>query len=136
MRRVSLYRRQDGDTIVEVLIATAIISLILATAYTITSRNTLNLQNNAERVQAQHLVEGQIEALRANDGLPSGSCFKPDNTAGTTVAECTRNNVEGSGASYVLKITGASNTYTVSATWTPLDAHAPANVTMYYRLKQ
>jgi type II secretory pathway pseudopilin PulG len=130
--RLSLRQRETGDTIVEVLIAIAIISLILATAFTITSKNTLELQNTAERVQAQHLVEAQIESLKANNGLIGGTCFS---TAGapTSGAGCTQT-ATGSGASYQMSITQAGSVYTVNANWTSLGKHATSTVTMYYRL--
>lgn len=132
---INLSHEEKGDTIVEVLLATAIISLVLVVAYSITSKNTLNLQNNAERVQAQHLVEGQIEALKANDGLVGGTCFKDGSPASGT--DCQPDDVAGSGADYQLKVTptATADTYAVSATWTSLDSNTPSDVTMYYRLK-
>jgi prepilin-type N-terminal cleavage/methylation domain-containing protein len=61
----SLARRQSGDTIVEVLIAMAVISLVLATSYAITNRNINVNQDTQERNQAQQIVQRQIEELRA-----------------------------------------------------------------------
>jgi len=130
--QLRLRSHQRGDTIVEVLIAIAIISLILTTAFTITSKNTLELQNTAERVQAQHLVEAQIESLKANKGLVGGTCFSATG-APTSGASCTQA-TEGSGASYLMSITQAGNVYTVNARWTSLGAHTTSVVTMYYRL--
>jgi prepilin-type N-terminal cleavage/methylation domain-containing protein len=130
--RLSLRQQQAGDTIVEVLIAIAIISLILATAFTITSKNTLELQNTAERVQAQHLVEAQIESLKASNGLIGGTCFSTVG-APTSGVGCTQTST-GSGATYQMSITQAGNVYTVNADWTSLGKHAPSTVTMYYRL--
>jgi prepilin-type N-terminal cleavage/methylation domain-containing protein len=131
LRLLSL--RERGDTIVEVLIAIAIISLILATAYTITSKNTLDLQNNAERVQGQHLVESQLEALKANDGIIGGTCF--NSAAVPASGPACNQTTTGSGATYTLHITSAGNLYTVDAQWTSLGAHRPSEITMYYRLK-
>jgi prepilin-type N-terminal cleavage/methylation domain-containing protein len=56
---------QRGDTIVEVLISVAVISLVLAAAYAITSRNTATTQDTQEHNQAQQIVQQQIERMRA-----------------------------------------------------------------------
>lgn len=126
---------QRGDTIIEVLIAIAIVSLILTTAYAITIKNTQSLQSNQERVQAQHLVEAQIESLKAANALTtSGDCF---NSAGaeSSGAACSVS-AAGSGATYLLKVVNNSGIYTVSAIWTSLGGSGTndSNVTMYYRL--
>jgi prepilin-type N-terminal cleavage/methylation domain-containing protein len=124
---------QAGDTIVEVLIALAIISFILVTAYATTMRNTQQLQNNAERVQAQHLVEGQIEALKAANGLAGGTCFGAGG-APASGAACAQTTA-GSGATYTLSITNSGGTYNVQATWVPLGSSSTnSSVIMYYRL--
>jgi prepilin-type N-terminal cleavage/methylation domain-containing protein len=134
-----LRRNQQGDTLVEVLIAIAIVSLILTTAYAISNKNTLAIQSNQERIQAQHLVEAQIEALRAQDGLvTSGDCFGTNGTevAGASVS-CTSASEQGSGATYTVSIQGpVANIYTVKASWSDLTSNKTngANVTMYYRL--
>ncbi|HSX31598.1 MAG TPA: prepilin-type N-terminal cleavage/methylation domain-containing protein [Candidatus Saccharimonadales bacterium] len=130
-------RRQTGDTIVEVLIAIAIVSLVLTAAYVITNKNTVAIQANQERIQAQHLVAAQIESLRAQNGLTtSGDCFVDG--AETASAGCNNFTEAGSGATYTAVITGpVSGVYTVSATWSSLDGtHAnDSNITMYYRLQ-
>lgn len=126
---------ERGDTIVEVLIAVAIVSLIIVSAYVITNLNTRSLAANSERIQAQHLVEGQIEALRANNGLTAGnSCFK--NNAPANV--CNDFTQAGSGATYTINISGPSaGVYTIKTTWTSLIGRTnnDSNVTMYYRLQ-
>lgn len=65
MRMRKLRLRQDGDTIVEVLISIAIISLVLASGYAITNRNLATTQDTQEHGQAQEIVKRQIEELRA-----------------------------------------------------------------------
>jgi len=134
-----LFHTERGDTIVEVLIAIGIISLILVSAYAITAKNTAALQRNQERTEAQHLVEGQIEALRAQNGLTaSGDCFN-----GTTeVSICNNFTRSGSGATYTVTVTGplghpATGVYTIKAVWTSLNSKTnnDSNVTMYYRLQ-
>lgn len=130
---------ERGDTLVEVLIAIAIISLVLVTAYVTTNRNTLGIQNSQEHEQAQRLVESQIEMLRAKGGIvTSGDCFSGSNE--TSI--CNNFTASSSGATYTLKITGPVGTnspvgtYTVSATWTSIGSKVAndSNITMYYRL--
>jgi prepilin-type N-terminal cleavage/methylation domain-containing protein len=132
---------QRGDTIVEVLIAVAIISLVLVTAFVITNKNTLAIQNNQERIQAQHLAEAQIEALRSQGGVTaSGNCF---NGASETAA-CGSFTQSGSGATYSAKVEGPSGLnppaptgkYTITVRWTSLGggSNNDSSVTMAYRL--
>jgi len=131
--------KQRGDTIVEVMIATAIISLVLAAAYVTTNKNTTLMQASQEREQAQRLVEAQIEALRYNGGIAaSGDCFVGVSESGS----CNNFTASNSGATYALKITGPTGTtsptgaYTITATWTSLGSSTTnnSNVTMYYQL--
>jgi prepilin-type N-terminal cleavage/methylation domain-containing protein len=69
-----LRKHQNGDTIVEVLIAIAIISMVLATGYAITNRNLALTQDTQEQSQAQEILQHQVEDLRAmsSDGTISG----------------------------------------------------------------
>jgi prepilin-type N-terminal cleavage/methylation domain-containing protein len=133
---------QRGDTIIEVLIAIAIVSLVLTSAYVITSKNTLAIQNSQERSQAQHLVEAQIEALRAKGSLDNSSdCFvgNVEHQPTESGSPCDSIKATGSGATYKLAVTydASSGVYTVSATWGSLggSSDTDSNVTMYYRLQ-
>lgn len=53
-----------GDTIVEVMIAMAVASTVLALSFSTMSRNLYNLQDTQERSAAVKLIQGQIEAVR------------------------------------------------------------------------
>lgn len=66
------HRRESGDTIVEVLIAIAVVSSVLAITYSIMNRNLLTMRDNQERTEAMKLAQGQIEALRARWGTVDG----------------------------------------------------------------
>lgn len=57
--------RQRGDTIVEVLIAIAVISSVLGTAYAITNRSVQTNQSSAEHTVATKVAETQIELLKS-----------------------------------------------------------------------
>ena len=90
-RRVG--RDQRGDTIVEVLIATAIISLVLVMAYATAAKNSRAAQETREYTQAAKIAERQVELLRVaarnKDTIPpdgGNTCYPKvttEPTAGT-----------------------------------------------------
>lgn len=55
---------QVGDTIVEVLIVTAVLGLVLAGSYAIASRSLKGMRASQERGEALKLAEGQIESIK------------------------------------------------------------------------
>lgn len=55
---------QKGDTIVEVLLAIAVVSFILAISYGLANRSTQGMQKAHERSEALKEVEGQLDILR------------------------------------------------------------------------
>lgn len=65
MRFKAQANRQRGDTIVEVLIAIAVISLVLAGAYVTTNRNLLATRAAQERGNALTLAESQLEQIKS-----------------------------------------------------------------------
>lgn len=54
-----------GDTIVEVLIAVAIVSSVLAGAFTVSQRSTLAVRDSQERGEMLQLLQGQVELVRS-----------------------------------------------------------------------
>lgn len=56
--------RQRGDTIVEVLLATVIISAVIAAAYSLTNRATRFNQTSVERTKVANLMREQVELVR------------------------------------------------------------------------
>jgi prepilin-type N-terminal cleavage/methylation domain-containing protein len=95
---------QRGDTIVEVLIAITIVSLILGGAY-VTSHNSLDATLDAqEHDNALQLAQAQIELLRSDAttgnsifSTPVGPsaffCIQSDGTLETTQSACTVNGI-------------------------------------------
>ncbi len=68
---VSLTRRsQAGDTIVEVIIAVAVIATILAGAFAVTTRSQRAVRDSEEHAQALQALQGQVELLRAAAATP------------------------------------------------------------------
>lgn len=78
--RHTIKLHQRGDTIVEVLIAIVIISLILGGAY-VTSHDSLDATLDAqEHSDALQLTQAQIELLRAQATTSTSQIFTPDFT--------------------------------------------------------
>ncbi len=136
---VTRSRRQAGDTLVEVLIAIAIISLTLAGAYASANLSASDLQDVQEHTEALKLVQSQVEFLRASGGITGGTCFASD---GTPTTNCTLNsdgtrNTSGNGPGFVLSVGTAgpctAGIYTVAATW-PSVHRVTDNVTVCYAL--
>lgn len=84
---VRLHLGQRGDTILEVLISLAVLSLILASTFVLASRSTAATRSAAERGEASKLASAQMELLKiylSNGGeeIPSGNsafCLDVDN---------------------------------------------------------
>jgi prepilin-type N-terminal cleavage/methylation domain-containing protein len=143
--------QQSGDTIVEVLIAITIVSLILGGAY-VTSHNSLNATQDAqEHANALQLAQGQVELLRtqATSGNPIFTTATPFcvtnagvlksatsactvNSAGTT-SSITAQNI------YVVQVVNRTGngtgpyTFTTQATWPGLQ-NKTDQVQLMYRL--
>lgn len=141
-------KRQRGDTIVEVLIAIGIVSLVLTAAYNMSNRNSRTMQDVREQTRAQKLVEAQIESLRIDNNPTSmaSKCYvkvKNDDgsieTKAVNVGTACTVDADGyqvadsyNGAKYSLSITLSGDMlYTVQAQWDKLDG-SHANVTIYY----
>ena len=119
--RHRIIRKQAGDTIVEVIIAIAVISTVLAGAFIVTSQSTRGVRDSEEHAQALQYLQGQVELLRAaasrSGGLPAtlstplclanGQYYQPvDATA------CTMRNL------YALSIVSPSSTAVANGTTT------------------
>lgn len=126
---------EKGDTIVEVLIAVAVVSLVLVSAYAITNRNTQSAQTAQEQDYAQKLVQQQVELLRSAPDRPkSGGCLGGNaEKLEEGNALCTK---KIGGATYVLSIKQAddSSPFVVNAHWDTLNG-STADVSLYYRVK-
>jgi Tfp pilus assembly protein PilV len=66
-------QKQAGDTLVEVLLATVVLSIVLSSAYTLSNRATRINQQAFERTQISNLLQQQAEIVRAarDNYLPS-----------------------------------------------------------------
>lgn len=59
------FRRERGDTIIEVLIAITVASAVLGYTYSTMNRNLLATRASQERTEATKLAQGQIELLKS-----------------------------------------------------------------------
>ena len=56
---------QAGDTLVEVILAVAIISSVLTGAFLVSQRSALAVRNSQEQGEALQILQGQVELVRA-----------------------------------------------------------------------
>jgi prepilin-type N-terminal cleavage/methylation domain-containing protein len=114
--------KQAGDTIIEVIIAIAVISTILSGAFLVTTHSTRAVRDSEEHAEALQYLQGQVELLRAaashTGGLPStinvpfclssGQYYQP----AANSAQCTI------GSFYSVSIVSPSSSPAVNATTT------------------
>lgn len=77
--RVRLCSR--GDTIVEVLMAMAVVSTMLVGAFKLTHLSQTGVRDSQEHAEALTLAQSQVEMLRKNNGIDTGNtCFDNQGT--------------------------------------------------------
>jgi len=131
---------QTGDTIVEVLIAITIVSMVLGGAFVSSNRSLKSTRQAHEHAVALKLAESQLEQIKnvagvftANDFCLSGGAVKtnPDST-------CTINN----GIDYKININRLESSpghhvFTVQVTWDNIHGNAASDqVTLVYGLNK
>ena len=121
MKNLKVIKSMRGDTIVEVLIAMAVLALMLGGAYYTAGLNYRNVRDSQEHTEAVALAEGQIEDIRIMDPaklstLGAGECV-PSSLIPT--ASCSVNS-DGSGC-----IVGGGN-YCYSESVTPCTLLPPS----------
>jgi prepilin-type N-terminal cleavage/methylation domain-containing protein len=76
--RTMIFRNQRGDTIVEVMIALAVLGSVMVGGYSIATRSINSVRVSQERGEALKLAEGQLEQLRARLNGVSTLAGAPD----------------------------------------------------------
>lgn len=74
---------QGGDTIVEVMMVLAVLGLAIGISYATANRSLLASKAAQESAQANSLLLGQLEALRALASVPKGTAgtiYRPQNS--------------------------------------------------------
>jgi prepilin-type N-terminal cleavage/methylation domain-containing protein len=140
-------RSERGDTLVEVLIAIGVISLILGGAFVMTNRSLQGTRNAQERVNGVKLVEAQIEQIKGLAATDSDEIFGTSTPASfcisnagavvpSTNAAC-RVDISGAATSaepiYNLAVTRSANTFTIRNTWNRVSG-GQTSVEMKYRV--
>jgi len=142
---------QRGDTIVEVLFAITILSVVLSSTYTVANKAVTTNRLNYERTQAVKYAEGQIELIkvysssktkaefqvwRTDMGTTGTKCIDASDLVGlslTTGTACAR---EGK---YTLTVSYSNSTeetsyFTSRVVWDTTDPDGGKNVELLYRV--
>lgn len=143
--------KERGDTIVEVLIAIAVVSMILGGAYVTANRSLIATRAAEEKGSALKLAESQVEQLKGlaksdpdsifGAGTPLPFCISSD-TGQPIAASSDDCRVDASGSPtaqqpvYNLSVSRASdgNTFTVSNTWADASGKRDDTLTLIYRV--
>ncbi len=67
--------KNNGDTIIEVLISIAVVSTVLAGAFVSASRSLSGGQQSQERTEAVRFTEEQLEHLKVQAAVPANTVF-------------------------------------------------------------
>ncbi|HSX44027.1 MAG TPA: hypothetical protein VLE69_01900 [Candidatus Saccharimonadales bacterium] len=129
MKRLS----NRGDTIVEVLIAIVVVSMVLGAAFVLSNRSAKNTRQAQERGEALKYVESQIEQIKANKPTGSGFCYAKDGSGVSPSggATCSFGSIPNG---YRISITQSSGTYTVTAVWDNALGAGQDQMVMYYKI--
>lgn len=132
---------QVGDTMVEVLISMAIVSMILGGAYVTSNKSLVSIRDAQEHVDALKLASAEVELIKSI--TPPSSvpfCYTLDGTIQTIAANCTLTNTGAINStniqpSYKIAITvDAAGTYKVQVNWdTVTGVINGGNIDLYYR---
>lgn len=144
--------KEQGDTIVEVLIAIAVVSLVLGGAYVTTNRSLLATRSAQERSIALKLAESQLERLKAKIATtpqqifgptaPTTFCISNTNTvinAVTTPNSCGLNSagaVSSVQPVFNIRIVRVNNQFNLTETWDSVNGKTTDKLQMKYRLYQ
>ena len=137
MRLHKLSWSQRGDTIVEVMISIAIVSMVLVGAYVSVAKSSDTNQNTTEHSQALELAQKQVEYLRAKGSVTTGSCFDTLGNVQPKASAACNLSINGGAAVYAQDIEQAATpgTYDISVKWTSINGTAAndSKVEVYYR---
>lgn len=136
MKRITTLRsRNSGDTIIEVLIAIAVVGAVLAGAYTSTQRSVNATRMAQEQGEALKLAESQVEQIKIATDTNTLNVTGAGNfciNSGVLAASC----VTGTGVVYttVVTHTAGSRDFIVNVTWAGLSG-LTNNVELDYSTK-
>lgn len=140
-----MIRSKRGDTIVEVLIAVAVLGLIIAAGFAIANRSLRGVRRAQERSEALKIAERQIERIKHFSKSAPSSFFRNGArycvlSSGATAPENDAACKEGPDGRYAtvteVNATGeASGQYifTITVTWTRLGGDGQDILELYYK---
>lgn len=127
--------KQTGDTIVEVLVALAVTSLVISVAMASARQSLLGSLQSQERSEAMKIAESQLESLRSTGfkalATPPRISFCYSGGA-LAAAPCT---VSGAGIAYTVNITRTSvldHIFTIRIVWDRATGLGQDEITMKY----
>ena len=142
-------RLQRGDTIVEVLICVAIVSLVLGGAYATARRSSQGIRNSQEHAEALKLVQAQLEQIKSSAAEETPQvfttslgtfCMADGQPVGSADPKCAQNAAgqpSTAQPSYRMTVTRQNDSgafkFEVRASWDSITGN-PAQETIYYRL--
>jgi prepilin-type N-terminal cleavage/methylation domain-containing protein len=138
---------QRGDTLVEVLISIAIISLVLGGAYVTTNRSLVASRDAQERGIALKLTEAHLERTKALASAVATPVFTTSTTSdfcivGTAVladsdASCSvdpSGNTTSAQPKFKLSALRTTNTFVFTTSWTKVGGTGISSVKLTYRI--
>ncbi len=146
----TIHTASRGDTIVEVLISIAIVSLVLAGAYVTTNRSLQATRGAQERAVALKLSESQLERLKGLMATEAGAtavmamaspfCISPT-TGQPVIVSGTVCDFDTAGASnntaepvFHMSMVRSSNDFALTTTWFDVSGRSTDSLQLRYRL--
>jgi prepilin-type N-terminal cleavage/methylation domain-containing protein len=126
---------QVGDTLIEVLIALAVVSLLLGGAIATSNQSQRGSIRSQERSEANKVAEAQVENLRATTfkNIGTSTLFHFDASGNLVSGAGTMAGAGGTGyAVQISRVNSTDHTFTVSVSWTPAGGGPSSNVIMKY----
>lgn len=128
-----------GDTIVEVLLAIAIVSAILGAAYVSVNQSSFGIRQSQERSEALKFTEAQLELLASGEFNPGsftgGDKCISDQLAVTSDESICQKGPDGRYRVFV-RHNNANNTYLARAEWDKIGGGEQEFIEIFYRAEQ
>ncbi len=127
-----------GDTIVEVLLAIAVVSAVLGAAFASSNQSLTGTRQAQERGEATKFVESQLERLKAAASDSASLVFSQTSFCldddlmlhGLGEAACH----QGQDGRYAVAIARSGQTYTATAEWERIGGGEQERIEMIYRI--
>lgn len=139
-----IFKNQRGDTIVEVLISIAVVSLVLSASYALANRSTQATRQSQERSEALKFAEEQMEKVKtylsisgSDDIISDDFCITGAGASlnVTNVASDPNACSKGPDNRYRMAVDVDGDTYRVSSTWDSIGG-GQDNLELVYRIPE